>query len=87
MRFEPNLRPLTAATYETTVRLHIVPLLGSKRLDRLTVQDGEVLRTDSVEAFSQRCPDRAPQRVDQRHGRGTHLEERCPARQGSAGSA
>ncbi|MFF3886952.1 tyrosine recombinase XerC [Streptomyces sp. NPDC001914] len=36
---EPNLRPLTAATYETTVRLYIVPLLGSKRLDRLTVQD------------------------------------------------
>ncbi|MGY1526584.1 tyrosine-type recombinase/integrase [Streptomyces sp. MN3] len=36
---EPNLRPLTAATYETTVRLHIVPFLGSKRLDRLTVQD------------------------------------------------
>ncbi|MFF6808137.1 hypothetical protein [Streptomyces sp. NPDC012616] len=36
---EPNLPPLTAATYETTVRLYIVPLLGSKRLDRLTVQD------------------------------------------------
>ncbi|WP_235457870.1 site-specific integrase [Streptomyces olivochromogenes] len=36
---EPNLRPLTAATYETTVRLYIVPFLGSKRLDRLTVQD------------------------------------------------
>ncbi|MFF3911623.1 helix-turn-helix domain-containing protein [Streptomyces sp. NPDC001848] len=36
---EPNLRPLTAATYETTVRLYIVPFLGAKRLDRLTVQD------------------------------------------------
>lgn len=36
---EPNLRPLTAATYETTVRLYVVPFLGSKRLDRLTVQD------------------------------------------------
>ncbi len=36
---EPNLRPLTAATYETMVRLHIVPFLGTKRLDRLTVQD------------------------------------------------
>ncbi|WP_278190680.1 site-specific integrase [Streptomyces spinosisporus] len=36
---EPNLRPLTVATYETTVRLYIVPFLGSKRLDRLTVQD------------------------------------------------
>ncbi|MGP3999596.1 site-specific integrase [Streptomyces sp. 8N706] len=36
---EPNLRPLTAATYETAVRLYIVPFLGPKRLDRLTVQD------------------------------------------------
>ncbi|MGW4030937.1 site-specific integrase [Streptomyces sp. NPDC004838] len=36
---EPNLRPLTAATYETAVRLYIVPFLGSRRLDRLTVQD------------------------------------------------
>ncbi|GGV05979.1 hypothetical protein GCM10010260_49260 [Streptomyces filipinensis] len=36
---EPHLRPLTAATYETMVRIHIVPFLGSKRLDRLTVQD------------------------------------------------
>ncbi|MFE9392719.1 tyrosine recombinase XerC [Streptomyces sp. NPDC006784] len=36
---EPNLRPLTAATYETITRLHIVPYLGGKRLDRLTVRD------------------------------------------------
>jgi len=36
---EPNLAPLTFATYETLVRLYIVPGLGSKRLDRLTVQD------------------------------------------------
>jgi integrase len=36
---EPNVRPLTAATYETNVRLYIIPFLGSKRLDRLTVQD------------------------------------------------
>jgi integrase len=36
---EPNLKPLTAATYETTVRLHIVPYLGVKRLDRLAVRD------------------------------------------------
>ncbi|RNG38138.1 tyrosine-type recombinase/integrase [Streptomyces botrytidirepellens] len=36
---EPNLRPLTAATYETTVRRYIVPLIGSKRLDRLSVRD------------------------------------------------
>jgi integrase len=36
---EPNLAPLTFATYETLVRLYIVPGLGAKRLDRLTVQD------------------------------------------------
>jgi len=33
------LAPLTAATYETIVRLYIVPGLGAKRLDRLTVRD------------------------------------------------
>ena len=36
---EPNLAPLTAATYETLVRLYLVPGLGSKRLDRLGVRD------------------------------------------------
>jgi integrase len=36
---EPNLRPLTAATYETMVRLYITPWLGRKRLERLTVRD------------------------------------------------
>ncbi|TDC78926.1 site-specific integrase [Streptomyces hainanensis] len=36
---EPNLRPLTAATYETNVRLYILPFLGTKRLDRLSVRD------------------------------------------------
>lgn len=36
---EPNLRPLTAATYETAVRLYIVPFLGRKRLDKLSVGD------------------------------------------------
>lgn len=35
----PNLAPLTAATYETLVRLYIVPGLGGKRLDRLQVRD------------------------------------------------
>jgi integrase len=36
---EPNLAPLTCATYETFVRLYIVPGLGAKRLDRLQVRD------------------------------------------------
>jgi integrase len=35
----PNLAPLTYATYETLTRLYIVPGLGSKRLDKLTVRD------------------------------------------------
>jgi integrase len=36
---QPNLAPLTAATYETIVRRYIVPGLGFKRLDRLQVRD------------------------------------------------
>ncbi len=36
---EPNLAPLTAATYSTLVRLYILPGLGLKRLDRLQVRD------------------------------------------------
>ncbi len=35
----PNLAPLTYATYETLTRLYIVPGLGAKRLDKLTVRD------------------------------------------------
>jgi integrase len=35
----PNLAPLTYATYETLTRLYIVPGLGGKRLDKLTVRD------------------------------------------------
>jgi integrase len=35
---QPNLAPLTAATYETLVRLYIAPELGAKRLDRLDVR-------------------------------------------------
>lgn len=35
----PNLAPLTYATYETLVRLYIVPGLGQKRLHRLGVRD------------------------------------------------
>src|SRR3954469_5433679 len=36
---EPNRAPLTVATYETLVRLSLVPGLGRKRLDRLTSRD------------------------------------------------
>ena len=35
----PNLAPLTYATYETLTRLYILPGLGNKRLDKLTVRD------------------------------------------------
>jgi hypothetical protein len=34
----PNRAPLTYATYETLCRLYLLPGLGSKRLDRLTVR-------------------------------------------------
>lgn len=34
-----TLKPKTAETYATHVRLHIVPGLGEKRLDKLTVRD------------------------------------------------
>ncbi len=36
---QPNRAPLTYATYETLVRLYVVPGLGGKRLDRLSVRD------------------------------------------------
>ena len=35
----PDYAPLTCATYETLTRLYIVPGLGKKRLDKLTVRD------------------------------------------------
>jgi integrase len=35
---EPNPAPLTASTYETRTRLYLVPGLGDKRLDRLSVR-------------------------------------------------
>ncbi len=35
----PNYAPLTCATYETLTRLYIIPGLGSKRLDKLTLRD------------------------------------------------
>lgn len=36
---KPNLAPLTYARYETFCRLHIIPHLGEKRLDRIQVKD------------------------------------------------
>ncbi|HLI35907.1 MAG TPA: tyrosine-type recombinase/integrase [Streptosporangiaceae bacterium] len=36
---EPDYAPLTCATYETMARLYIIPGLGSKRLDRLSLRD------------------------------------------------
>src|SRR5215831_20419806 len=36
---EPDYAPLTRATYETLTRLYILPGLGSKRLDKLTLRD------------------------------------------------
>jgi hypothetical protein len=35
----PGYAPLTCATYETLTRLYIVPGLGSKRPDKLTLRD------------------------------------------------
>ena len=35
----PNYAPLTCATYETLTRLYVLPGLGSKRLDKLTLRD------------------------------------------------
>jgi integrase len=36
---EPGLKPKAAETYDMHVRLYIVPGLGSKRIDKLTVRD------------------------------------------------
>jgi Phage integrase, N-terminal SAM-like domain len=35
----PNYAPLTCATYETLTRLYVLPGLGSKRLDKLTLRE------------------------------------------------
>ncbi|GAA1784084.1 hypothetical protein GCM10009735_13880 [Actinomadura chokoriensis] len=35
---DPNLAPATATNYDMFVRLYIVPELGKKRLDKLSVQ-------------------------------------------------
>lgn len=36
---KPHVKPATYAMYETMVRVYIVPALGRKRLDRLTIRD------------------------------------------------
>lgn len=36
---ETNKKPLTAATYETAIRLYIAPFIGTKRVDKLNVRD------------------------------------------------
>jgi hypothetical protein len=39
LRRAESAAPLTYATYETLARLYIVPALGAKNLDRLSVRD------------------------------------------------
>ncbi|RQW91679.1 hypothetical protein DKL51_20705 [Micromonospora globispora] len=46
-----DLRPTTARGYESAVRLHLIPGLGRKRLDKLTVQDVRAFIT----ACRQKC--------------------------------
>lgn len=41
----PKLRPGTKDDYARTIRLHINPHIGSKRLDRLSAQDVRVMQT------------------------------------------
>ncbi|MDI5971469.1 tyrosine-type recombinase/integrase [Streptomyces sp. SL13] len=36
---KPNLAPLSYVSYESSARLYVVPHLGAKRLDKLTVRD------------------------------------------------
>ncbi|GAA2375935.1 site-specific integrase [Nonomuraea africana] len=51
---EPNLAPKTAANYEMFTRLYIVPALGAKRLDKLTVRDVQTW-VNKVRASCQCC--------------------------------
>lgn len=41
----PKLRPGTKDDYARTIRLHIVPAIGNRRLDRLTAQDVRNMQT------------------------------------------
>ena len=54
----PNLAPLTCATYESLTRLYVLPYLGEKRLDKLTVRDVQswVYRETKTEASEATLP-------------------------------
>lgn len=51
---QPNLAPLTYATYETLIRLYIAPGIGQIRLDRLRVRDVQ-LWLNAVTGICQCC--------------------------------
>ena len=68
---KPFRRIQTYSSYETNVRVHIKPLLGAKRLDRLTIADVRTFLTALADTGS--LPARhsvrtrhPPQRTDQR---------------------
>lgn len=56
----PHVRPTTYRYYEGTVRVHIVPLLGGKRLNRLTPEDVRQMHK-AVGASSDRNAQKAQQ--------------------------
>ncbi|MDD7920992.1 tyrosine-type recombinase/integrase [Actinomycetospora callitridis] len=64
---KPHIRPATYTGYETNVRLHIKPLVGTKRLDKLGARDVrmlvEVLRSKPVSRGQGTMSDRAVQYV------------------------
>ncbi|GAA3948185.1 site-specific integrase [Actinomadura viridis] len=68
---DPNLAPATAANYDMFVRLYIVPELGRKRLDKLTVQD---VRT-WLNGLRERCQCCAQGKDERR----TRSDQRCCA--------
>ncbi|MEU0521016.1 site-specific integrase [Streptosporangium sp. NPDC006007] len=51
---EPNLASKTAANYEMFARLYIVPAIGAKRLDKLTVRDVQTW-VNKIRALCQCC--------------------------------
>jgi hypothetical protein len=55
---QPFRRATTYDSYETMIRLHIVPYIGRKRLDRLAVADGASVR----ERFGRRVASGAGER-------------------------
>jgi hypothetical protein len=55
---KPNREPTTYVAYEPLVRLYIIPGLGTKRLDKLTVRD--------VQTWLNTCPPSAPAAIRRR---------------------